>query len=60
MHMHKEHNGPAPVQMSCNMCFFTSHLSRVLNNHIDQKHIGNLKTLEYNKRDFLRLSIMNI
>ena len=52
MHMHKEHNGAAPVQKSCNMCLFTSHLSRVLKNHIDRKHLGILKTFECNKCDF--------
>ena len=52
MHMHKEHNGAAPVQKSCNMCLFTFHLSRVLKNHIDRKHLGILKTFECNKCDF--------
>ncbi len=36
MHMHKEHNGAAPVQKSCNLCLFTSHLSRILKNHINR------------------------
>ena len=49
MHMHKEHNGAAPVQKSCNMCQFTSHLSRVLKRHIDRKPLGLLKTFECNK-----------
>ena len=52
MHMHKEHNGAAPVQKSCDICSFTSHLSRVLKNHIDRKHLGILKTFECNKCDF--------
>ena len=52
MHMPKEHNGAVPVQKSCNMCSFTSHLSRVLKNHIDRKHLGILKTFECNKYDF--------
>ena len=52
MHMHKEHNGAAPVQKSCNMSLFTSHLSRVLKNHIDRKHLGILKMFECNKRNF--------
>ena len=52
MHMHKEHNGAFPVQKSCDMCSFTSHLSRVLKNHIDLKHQGILKTFECNKCDF--------
>ena len=39
MHMHKEHNGAAPFHKSCNMCQFTSHLSDVLNNHIDRKNL---------------------
>ena len=51
-HMHKEHNGAAHVQKSCDMCLFTSHLSRVLKNHIDRKHLGTLKTFECNKCDF--------
>ena len=46
MHMHKEHNGAGPVQKSCNMCLFTSHLSRVLKNNINSKHLGILKTLD--------------
>ena len=52
MHMHKKHNGAAPVQKSCNMCSFTSHLSLVLKNHIYRKHLGILKTIECNKCDF--------
>ena len=52
MHMHKEHNGAAPVQKSCNMSSFTSHLSRVLKNHIDRKHLGILKFFECNECDF--------
>ena len=52
MHMHKEHNGAAPVRKSCNICSFTSHLSRVLKNHIDLKHQDILKTFECNKCDF--------
>ena len=52
MHMHKEHNGAPPVQKSCNMCSFTSHLSRVLKNQINRKHLGILKTFEYNKCNF--------
>ena len=39
MHMHKEHNGATPVQESCDMCSFTSHLSSVLKKHIDRKHL---------------------
>ena len=39
MHMHKVHKGDAPVQKSCDMCLFTSHLSRVLKNHINRKHL---------------------
>ena len=53
MHMHKEQNGAAPVQKSCNMCLFTTHLSDVLKNHIDRKHICiNKKTFQCNKCDF--------
>ena len=52
MHMHKEHNGAAPVQKSCNMCLLTFHLSGVLKNHISMKHLGILKTFERNKYDF--------
>ena len=52
MHMHKEHNGVAPFQNSCDMCLFTSHLSGVLKNHINRKHLGLLKTFECNKYDF--------
>ena len=52
MHMHKEHNGAAPVQKSCDMCLFTSHLSRVLKNHINRKHLGILKMFECNKCNF--------
>ena len=52
MHMHKEHNGAVPFQKSCNMRSFTSHLSCVLKNHIDRKHLGSLKTFECNKCDF--------
>ena len=48
MHMHKEHNGAAPVQKSCNMCLFTSHLSDVLKDHIDRKHICIKKKKHYN------------
>ena len=51
MHMHKEHNGAAPVQKLCNMCLFTFHLSRVRKNHINRKHLGILKTFECNKCD---------
>ena len=50
--MHKEHNGAAPVQKSCNMCLFTSHLSHVLKNHINRKHLDTLKMFECNKCDF--------
>ena len=39
MHMHNEHNGTAPLQKSCNIGPFTSHLSDVLKNHIDRKHL---------------------
>ena len=46
MHMHKEHNGAAPVQKSSDMCLFTSHLSHILKNPIDRKHLGILKTFE--------------
>ena len=53
MHMHKEHNGAAPVQKSCNMFLFTSRLSPILNNHIDRKHLDIKKTpIECNKLDF--------
>ena len=52
MHMHKEHNSAAPVQKSCDMCLFISHLSCVLKNHIDRKPLGILKTFECNKCDF--------
>ena len=51
-HMHKEHNGTFPVQKSCDMCLFTSHLLCGLKNHIDRKHLGTLKTFECNKFDF--------
>ena len=51
-HMHKEHNGAARVQKSCNMCLFTSHLSWVLQKHIDRKQLGTLKTFECNMCDF--------
>ena len=51
-HMHKEHNGAAHVQKSCNMCLFTSHLSCVLKKHIDRKQLGTLKTFECNMFDF--------
>ena len=57
MHMHKEHNGAAPVQKSFHMCLFTFHLPRVLKNHINRKHIGILKTFECNKCDFYAKSI---
>ena len=50
--MHKEHNAAALVQNSCDMCFFNSHLSCVLNNHIDRKKLGILKTFECNKCKF--------
>ena len=65
MHMHKEHNGAAPVQKSCDMCLFTSLLSRVLKNHIDRKHRGILKFFNVISVIFLQrakvcLSIMNI
>ena len=51
--MHKEHNvGAAPVQKSCNMCLLPSHLSHVLKNHINRKHLDVLKTVEGNKCDF--------
>ena len=50
--MNKEHNGAAPVQKLCDMCLFTSHLSPVLKNHIDKKHLGIQKTFEYYKCDF--------
>ena len=46
MHMHKEHNGAAPVQKSCNMCFFT----RSKESH-RQEALGILKTFECNKCD---------
>ena len=52
MHMHREHNGAPPVQKSCDMCSFTSHLSCVLKNHINRKHLGILKTFECNKCNF--------
>ena len=52
MHMHKEHNGAAPVQKSCDLCLFTSHLSRILKNHINRKHLGILKPFECNQCDF--------
>ena len=52
MHMHQEHNGAPPVQKSCNMCLFTSHLSRVLKNQIDRKHLGILRMFECNNCDF--------
>ena len=52
MHMHKEHNGAAPVQKSCDMCLLTSHLSRVLKNHIDRKNLGILEMFECNKCNF--------
>ena len=39
MHMYKEHTYAAPVQKSCNMGPFTSHLSDVLKNHIDRKYL---------------------
>ena len=54
MHMHKEHNGAAPLQKSCNICPFTSHLSDVLKNHIERKHlcIEEEKTFKCNKCDF--------
>ena len=51
MHIHKEPNGAAPVQKSCNMFSFTFHLSRVLKNHIDRKHLGILKFFVCNKCD---------
>ena len=50
--MHKEHNGAAPVQKSCDMCLFTSHLLCVLKNNIDRMHLGTLKMFECNKCDF--------
>ena len=56
MHMHKEHNGAAPVQKSCNMCLFTSHLSCVRKNHIDRMHLGILKMFECNKCDISAMS----
>ena len=52
MHMHKELNGAALVQKSCNMCLFTSHLSHNLKNHINRKHLDILKTFECNGCDF--------
>ena len=52
MHMQKEHNGAAPVQKSCAMCWFTSHLSYVLKNHIDSKHIGLLILFKCNNCDY--------
>ena len=52
MHMHKEHNGAALVQKSCDMCWFTFYLSHVLKNHIDRKHIGILKTFGCNNCDY--------
>ena len=54
MHMHNEHNGAAPLQKSCNIGPFTSHLSDVLKNHIDRKHlcIEEEKTFECNRCDF--------
>ena len=52
MHMHKEHNGAAPVQKSCDMCSFNSHLSHILKNPIDRKHLGIVQTFEYDKCDF--------
>ena len=64
MHMHKEHNGAAPVQKSCIMCLFTSHLSHVLNNHIDRTHLGISKPLNviiviFLQRAKVCISIMN-
>ena len=52
MHMHKENNGPAPVQHSCDMCLFTSYLSCVLKSHLDRKHLGISKTFVCNRWDF--------
>ena len=65
MHMHKVHKGAAPFNKSCNMCLFTSHLSRVLKNHINRKHLCILKYLNVISVIFLQtemvfLSIMNI
>ena len=63
MHMQREHNGAAPVQKSFNMCLFTSHLSHVLKNQINRKHLGILKTFECDKCDCSaknKGSIMNI
>ena len=52
MHMQKERNCAAHVKKSCDMCSFTSHLSCVLKNHIERKHLGILKILECNICDF--------
>ena len=54
MHMHNEHNGAAPLQKSCNIGPFTSHLSDVLKNHIDRKHlcIEERKSFECSKCEF--------
>ena len=53
MHMNKEHNGAAPLQKSCNICPFISHLSDVLKNHIKRKHLCiEKKTFECNRCDF--------
>ena len=62
--MHKEYNGAAPVQKSCNMCLFTSHMSHILKKNIDRKHLGILKTLNVISVIFLQrakvcISIMN-
>jgi hypothetical protein len=50
--MHIEHDCAAPVRKSCDMSLFTSHLSHILKNHIDRKHLGILKTFECEKCDF--------
>ena len=52
MHMYKEHNGAAPVQKSCNICLFTSHLSRILKHHMGRKYLGMLKMFEGNRCNF--------
>ena len=56
MHMHKVHKGAAPVQESYNMCLFTSHLSHVLKNRINRKHLGIFKYLNVISVIFLQKS----
>ena len=65
MHMNKEHNGVAPVQKSFDMCSLTFHLSHVLKNHIDRKHLSikkkcNVISVIFLSRAKVRLSITNI